>query len=127
MRYTQLRQPPPLARPRIRGVPLLLTLFTLCALIALISALPVGASGNAGYATFDQTAQGCLDNPNGVNCNNYSEKDKGLHQRRPGQRQRAGKWYVLLRRARAWIPERWLRRRRRRQPERHDQGGHQRR
>jgi hypothetical protein len=34
------------------------------------------AGGNAGYTTFDATAGGCLDGPNGVDCNNYSAKDK---------------------------------------------------
>jgi hypothetical protein len=33
------------------------------------------AGGNAGYTTFDATIQGCLDSPNGVDCNNYSSKD----------------------------------------------------
>lgn len=28
----------------------------------------------AGYTTFDATVQGCLDSPNGVNCNNYENK-----------------------------------------------------
>jgi hypothetical protein len=32
------------------------------------------AGGNAGYTTFDATIQGCLDSPNGVDCNNYSSK-----------------------------------------------------
>lgn len=30
----------------------------------------------AGYTTFDVTAGGCNDSPNGVNCNNYTSKDK---------------------------------------------------
>lgn len=30
----------------------------------------------AGFTTFDVTAGGCNDGPNGVNCNNYSSKDK---------------------------------------------------
>jgi hypothetical protein len=34
------------------------------------------AGGNAGYTTFDATALGCLDSPNGVDCNNYTSKDK---------------------------------------------------
>jgi hypothetical protein len=33
------------------------------------------AGGNAGYTTFDATVQGCLDSPNGVDCNNYSAKE----------------------------------------------------
>jgi hypothetical protein len=32
--------------------------------------------GGAGYTTFDATALGCKDNPNGINCNNYESKDK---------------------------------------------------
>jgi len=30
----------------------------------------------AGYSTFDQSALGCLDSPNGVDCNHYTSKDK---------------------------------------------------
>ena len=29
----------------------------------------------AGYSTFDKDIQGCLDSPNGVDCNNYESKD----------------------------------------------------
>jgi hypothetical protein len=33
------------------------------------------ATGNAGYTTFDTTLLGCLDNPTGVDCNNYAAKE----------------------------------------------------
>ena len=42
------------------------------ALVAPAMAAPSGA----GFTTFDNTAQGRLDGPNGINCNNYTAKDK---------------------------------------------------
>jgi len=34
------------------------------------------AAGGAGFTTFDATLGGCLDSPNGVNCNHYTAKDR---------------------------------------------------
>src|SRR5262245_28370483 len=42
------------------------------ALAALAGAVVTGA----GYTTYDDTLQGCLDSPNGVDCNHYTAKDK---------------------------------------------------
>lgn len=48
------------------------------ALVALLLALlPAGAGAavaGAGYTTFDVVQGGCLDSPNGVDCNNYKSK-----------------------------------------------------
>lgn len=42
---------------------------------SLLFASPAGAIvAGAGYTTFDSTLEGCLDSPNGVNCNNYEGK-----------------------------------------------------
>jgi hypothetical protein len=46
----------------------------LALLLALLPAIPAAAAGNAGYTTFDATQGGCLDSPNGINCNNYTAK-----------------------------------------------------
>lgn len=46
-------------------------------LIALLLPLTVFATvGGAGFTTFDVVQQGCLDSPNGVDCNNYTAKNK---------------------------------------------------
>jgi hypothetical protein len=55
------------------------TLIAVSIMAVLGAMLPVGiagaAVGGAGYTTFDATQGGCLDSPNGVNCNNYTSKD----------------------------------------------------
>jgi hypothetical protein len=43
-------------------------------LVALLPASPASAAGNAGYTTFDAVQDGCLDSPNGIDCNNYATK-----------------------------------------------------
>ena len=49
----------------------------LAALAALSVATPVLAAVNgAGFTTFDATLGGCLDSPNGIDCNHYTGKDK---------------------------------------------------
>src|SRR5438132_1313568 len=44
-------------------------------LIASIAGSASAVSG-AAFTTFDATAGGCLDSPNGINCNHYTAKDK---------------------------------------------------
>jgi hypothetical protein len=50
--------------------------FVFAALTAVVVApTSAVAGGAAGYTTFDATTGGCLDNPTGVNCNNYAAKE----------------------------------------------------
>jgi len=51
-----------------------LTAFVTCIAAAMFVVPAAFASGNAGYTTFDATIGGCLDSPNGVDCNNYASK-----------------------------------------------------
>ena len=59
-----------------RGARLLLT----CTLaVAAAAALPATAGAvvaGAGFTTFDAALLGCLDSPNGINCNHYTAKDR---------------------------------------------------
>lgn len=38
------------------------------------TSIPASALSGAGFTTFDTTLKGCLDNPTGVDCNNYAAK-----------------------------------------------------
>ncbi len=47
----------------------------LAALLLLTAGTAGAVVAGAGYTTFDANLGGCLDSPNGVNCNNYEDKD----------------------------------------------------
>lgn len=47
----------------------------LLALLTLLIMTVAFAAGSAGFTTFDATQGGCLDSPNGVDCNNYRSKE----------------------------------------------------
>jgi hypothetical protein len=56
-----------------------LTTFVACIAAALFIVPAAFGSGAAAYTTYsgvDKVAGGCLDSPNGVDCNNYTAKDK---------------------------------------------------
>jgi len=56
---------------RVAGLTTLLVALSAALVLCTSGAL---AGGNAGYTTFDAVQGGCLDGPNGVDCNNYDSK-----------------------------------------------------
>ena len=42
---------------------------------ALAVSIPANAAPGAGFTTFDTALLGCLDSPNGIDCNNYAAKE----------------------------------------------------
>ena len=54
----------------------LLSIAMLALVVIASAAGSAWAAGGAGFTTFDATLGGCLDSPNGVNCNHYTAKDR---------------------------------------------------
>jgi hypothetical protein len=50
-------------------------LFVVLAVVTLLAGIALAIVAGVGYTTFDAVLGGCLDSPNGINCNNYVDKN----------------------------------------------------
>src|SRR5438445_3522839 len=61
--------------PPISSARLLCYLAITLIVFTLAVSIPANAAPGAGFTTFDTSLLGCLDSPNGIDCNNYAAKE----------------------------------------------------